>query len=183
MEEPVQYSRQLLIENLNRLNSCTNNDERVMIEHLLLSMSQNPQYMTDTFDIIANDPVENNKQSTVLFFKTMIRNNFSNNIANADEKMSTLTAIVKVLAESNISIKIKVQLGNCLKTGLIKVIGSKAKEQKEVEIQMEQIKQGFMNNPSKIQYIGLQIAIKNIVGSQNNIVLIGNFYKNYIDPY
>ena len=170
MEETTQYSRDLFLENLNKLNKCTNNDERVMIEYNLLSMSHDPKYLSDTFDIIANDPSEENKLACVLFLKTMIRNNFSNNVTNPDDRLAIVTQIVKVLAESHISIKIKSQLGNSLKTGLSKILTTKHKDDNSNTVLMDLIKGAFHNNPTKIQIVGLMIAIKSICGSQNNLV-------------
>jgi hypothetical protein len=43
------------------------------------------------------------------------------------------------------------------------------------------VKQGLDNSPGKGHMIGLLIALKNIIATVNNIVMIGNFWKTYQD--
>jgi len=85
-------------------------------------MSADPNLLNDALDIIANDPSQENKLSTVIFLKTMIRNNFSKSLDMQKEQLQTsIKTMLQVLVESNISLKIKSHLGICIKVGLNKI--------------------------------------------------------------
>lgn len=46
---------------------------------------------------------------------------------------------------------------------------------------MAMLQEYIANNPNKNQMIGILLALKNTISSLQNIVYVGNFYKNYGD--
>lgn len=58
MTEAVQYSKEILLESLQKLSQTADNSIRATIEQNLLSMTGHPEYLADTFQIITSATIQ-----------------------------------------------------------------------------------------------------------------------------
>jgi hypothetical protein len=79
MTEAPQYSKEILLENLQKLSQCADNSIRATIEQNLLSMTGHPDYLADTFQIITSATNQGTYFSTPINLSTPIFLSLPNN--------------------------------------------------------------------------------------------------------
>lgn len=180
MASNLTLTKEFIIDCLTRISSSTNDHDRVQIEHQLLESSKSQEFLKFAYEILLNDPEHKHKLSVAVFMKTMIKHNFTSDSITFEDRNELIKTLARIMVDSELSIRIKRLLGDCIKTSLIKS-QSKTTEEAHIASLMAMLQEYIANNPNKNQMIGILLALKNTISSLQNIVYVGNFYKNYGD--